>query len=202
MKLNIGAILLTGGLSSRMGQPKALLPWGTSNVLEHLIKTIKDAGITQLTIVTGAHHKAIAQGSQKTAPYLCYNSNWERGMGTSIHAGVVDLFHRFQALDAILILLIDQPLITAVYLEQMLKQFEKGRYNLIASRYNNNLGAPALFGKTYFKSLQNLPENEGAKALIRNTTSKIFICDAALIGADMDTLEAYYRLKKNFDQSL
>jgi molybdenum cofactor guanylyltransferase len=37
MKTPVSGIILAGGASRRMGQAKAMLPWGTSTLLEHLV---------------------------------------------------------------------------------------------------------------------------------------------------------------------
>ena len=50
---NISAILLAAGLSSRMGQPKLLLPWGERTVLGQVVATFAAAGIEEIIVVTG-----------------------------------------------------------------------------------------------------------------------------------------------------
>jgi molybdenum cofactor cytidylyltransferase len=49
--LRFGAIILGAGASSRMGEPKLLLPWGSSSIIGHLISVWRLVGATQLAIV-------------------------------------------------------------------------------------------------------------------------------------------------------
>jgi molybdopterin-guanine dinucleotide biosynthesis protein A len=43
-------IVLAGGLSSRMGQDKALLPWGNGTLLDHMIGLLKDSGLETVVV--------------------------------------------------------------------------------------------------------------------------------------------------------
>ena len=44
----ISAILLAAGMSRRMGQPKMLLPWGQTTVIEQVISVFMTAGIDDI----------------------------------------------------------------------------------------------------------------------------------------------------------
>jgi molybdenum cofactor cytidylyltransferase len=46
--LALGAVILAAGRSTRMGQPKLLLPWGKTSVLGHLIGQWQSAGAGQI----------------------------------------------------------------------------------------------------------------------------------------------------------
>ena len=46
-----GAVVLAAGASSRMGQPKLLLPWGDRTVLGHILRTWRQLGVAQLSVV-------------------------------------------------------------------------------------------------------------------------------------------------------
>jgi len=47
----IAAIVLAAGKSVRFGQPKLLMPWGKSTVIEHIIQTIRRSGIKDIHVV-------------------------------------------------------------------------------------------------------------------------------------------------------
>jgi Uncharacterized MobA-related protein len=48
---SLGVIILAAGRSSRMGQPKLLLPWGKTSILGHLIQQWQDLGAEQISVV-------------------------------------------------------------------------------------------------------------------------------------------------------
>jgi molybdenum cofactor cytidylyltransferase len=51
MTFKFAAVILGAGASSRMGQPKLLLPWGRRTVLGHLVATYQQLGATQIAVV-------------------------------------------------------------------------------------------------------------------------------------------------------
>jgi len=50
--LDFGVLILAAGASSRMGQPKLLLPWHGTSVLGHLIGQWKDLRAGQIAAVS------------------------------------------------------------------------------------------------------------------------------------------------------
>src|SRR5213083_2071429 len=51
--MTVAAILLAGGESSRMGQPKALLPWGDQKLVEYQIDQFRQPPIARVVVVLG-----------------------------------------------------------------------------------------------------------------------------------------------------
>lgn len=198
MNSKIAAIILTAGSSSRMGQPKALMSWGRSCLLEHLVDEVHTADIQNLILVTGAHHQEILTALPGFKHLICYNAEWESGMGRSIGIGATYLTTRFPELQGILILLIDQPLIHASYLKEMITHFESDSCKIVASQFKDTKGAPALFGKAYFKNLQQLSKDQGAKPIIEQAGTDVFLLQADELAKDVDTPDAYNQLKEKY----
>src|SRR5947207_464975 len=59
--LRVGVVLLAAGASSRMGQPKLLLPWRATTVLGHLIEQWQKLSAQQIAVVCAAGDQAIEQ---------------------------------------------------------------------------------------------------------------------------------------------
>ncbi len=55
----IAAIILAAGQSRRMGQPKMLLPWGKTTVLETVIATFRAADVDDILVVTGGDREQV-----------------------------------------------------------------------------------------------------------------------------------------------
>src|SRR5262245_43914169 len=53
-EFNLGVAILAAGLSTRMGQPKLLLPWGETSVVGHLLQTWTALGAAQIAVVCAA----------------------------------------------------------------------------------------------------------------------------------------------------
>jgi len=79
-------VILGAGRSSRMGQPKLLLPWGRTTVLGHLIHQWTDAGAKQLVLVRTAEDEGLDKERLRagTSTDSIINPAPERGMFSSI----------------------------------------------------------------------------------------------------------------------
>ncbi|MDG1572919.1 nucleotidyltransferase family protein [Robiginitalea sp. M366] len=189
------AIVLAAGASSRMGTPKALLPWGRHTVLEHQLEVLKQAGYPNYVVVTGAHHGEISQLLEGTSTLIAHNWEWHKGMGTSIGCGMAYMQKQWPDATGVLILLADQPLISAAYLRQLREwHLEADPPILVASRNPDGAGVPALFPARCFKDLSSLPPGKGARKLIAREVEKVRVVDPGGAIRDMDTPEMYLEL--------
>lgn len=109
--LGLGVILLAAGASSRMGQPKLLLPWGPTSILGHLIEQWKNLAAEQIAVVCAARDQAVnAELDRLAFPEEDRISNPapERGMFSSIQCAASWAGWR-KGLTHWLIVLGDQP---------------------------------------------------------------------------------------------
>ena len=89
----ISAIILAAGQSRRMGQPKMLLPWGKTTVVEHVISVFAAADIESILVVTGGAHEqvehAIANSRAHPRVRIVYNQDYLHGeMLSSLKCGL------------------------------------------------------------------------------------------------------------------
>jgi molybdenum cofactor cytidylyltransferase len=56
----VGVVILAAGKSSRMGQPKLLLPWDKTSILGHLIQQWQNLGAKQIAVVCSPDNPGIA----------------------------------------------------------------------------------------------------------------------------------------------
>jgi molybdenum cofactor cytidylyltransferase len=84
----ISAIILAAGESKRMGQPKMLMPWGKSTVLQTVISTLQTAGVDDILVVTGGAYHQVDMLIGKSVQTV-YNENYAQGeMLSSLQAGL------------------------------------------------------------------------------------------------------------------
>jgi molybdenum cofactor cytidylyltransferase len=84
-----GVVVLAAGLSSRMGQPKLVLPWGPTSVLGHLLAQWGRLGAQQIGVVCAAGDHVLAAELERLgfpAAGRIYNPTPEHGMFSSIQA--------------------------------------------------------------------------------------------------------------------
>ena len=191
---NIPIILLAAGASSRMGQPKQLLPWGEQTLIEHQIHTLLKTG-NPVNVVLGSNSKLVIPVIEKYPVNIYINTDWKSGMGNSISFGICQIIQKFQDADGVLIMLLDQPLITTSYIENMLGAYQHGSQQILVSRSASGWkGVPVLFDKCYFKDLTELSNDEGAKKIIKRYEENVTLFDGGELLEDMDTSQSYQQL--------
>jgi len=196
-KPNIAVILLAAGASSRLGAIKQLLPWKGTTLLEHSIETISNLNCSDRFVVLGANHNLIKSKIDFSKVKVLVNNEWKLGLGSSIACGANHLLQNGFEVDAVLIILADQPLIDSKYLNSLIDTFEVDEKQIIATSYGNHKkGVPALFDKAYFKELSELNADKGAKTIIDNYSENVTTVNAEHLVFDIDTREDYEKLYK------
>jgi molybdenum cofactor cytidylyltransferase len=194
-KPNIAILILAAGESSRMGTPKQLLKWKNTTLLEHAIATAQKAKASKTITVLGANYQVIKAKINHDKVEILKNDNWELGLGNSIAFGVNNILKRDANFNAILVMLVDQPLIDSAYLNSILEKYEKGMSQIIATSYKGKKqGVPVLFDAIYFKELSQLYDDKGAKTILQKHSEKVLAINADNRVSDIDTLEDYERL--------
>ena len=187
------ALILAAGASSRMGFPKGLLPWGGSTVLQQILGQVREAGLENIVLVSGAHHEQLISLAQGEAIRICHHPGWEQGMGSSLSRGIAFVENHFPEAEAILVLLSDQPFVTEKYLQDMLKARQASPSAMIASRYGDAAGVPSLFPRAFWEELKALPPTQGAKAFIVARPNQYMALETGFPLIDIDTPESYQR---------
>ena len=104
----VAAILLAAGGSTRMGQPKALLPLGAGTVLSTVAERVLESGIDRLVLVLGHEAERVRAGArlpQDPRLSIVVHPGWALGMASSLQAGL----EASEDADAVLVVLGDQP---------------------------------------------------------------------------------------------
>lgn len=209
---DIAILLLAAGGSSRMKQCKQLLPFRGQSLLRHLAEVAVAAQIGPVFIVLGAEAERLQQEVQDLPVHCAINAEWEKGIGTSIRAGVRVIEpsafsfsvakeqkpptqEEKGSIAAVVIMLCDQPFIDAEVLRTLAKTFTDTNKKIVASQYGNAVGVPALFDRSYFPQLVSLADNEGAKRLIREAKDNAAIIPVPMAALDVDTPDDYQRLQ-------
>jgi len=85
--MQLAVVILAAGASSRMGQPKLLLPWSGTSVLGHLVTQWREAGAAQVGVVIAAGNKLLDDELERIGIALnqrMVNPEPTRGMFSSI----------------------------------------------------------------------------------------------------------------------
>lgn len=195
---NIAIVILAAGESSRMQQPKQLLPWGETTLLGHAIETAKTSSAHEVFVVLGANSEMILRQIDRTQINIVLNDNWKKGMGSSISCVVKEFIQNKKHFDGLLFMLCDQPFIDTAYLNTMISTFSDECNDIVATAYENGSGVPVLYDQRFIPDLEKLDGIVGAKEILLKNTQSTTNLKAKGKEIDLDTYEDYlYYLKQS-----
>ena len=193
--MRVGAVILAAGSSSRLGTPKQLLQFGGRSLIRNAALAAIEASCAPVVVVTGACAEQATRELDGLALQVVWNDRWETGMASSVSAGIARLLETDRTVAAVVVLLCDQPLVTAEVIGALVAAHHATGSIVVASSYAGSFGVPALFGRALFDELSRLDGAAGAKQVIaRHARHAQFVPfpDGAV---DVDTPEDYARLR-------
>lgn len=195
---NIALLILAAGESSRMGQPKQLLPWKGSTLLEHSIQQALKSQADDVYVVLGAHYSQTYPLCNKYQVNTLNNTEWSLDLGHSIRFGIESI--KSKMYDGALLILADQPQVSSKYLNTFITTFKslKSTESILATAYPDNLGIPILFGNQHFNKFINNTSTKGGKSILKKYGEQVKRIQPHSPLEDIDTLEDYQRLYKKY----
>jgi molybdenum cofactor cytidylyltransferase len=193
---NIGLIILAAGNSSRMGEPKQLLPFEGKTFLQCTIDAALGSKATSKVVVLGADKDEIKKSFRADSIPVIHNPEWEKGMASTMQKGLQYLI-KFKKLDQVILVLCDQPFVHSGILDSLIEIQKSTGKGIVACKYADTLGVPALFTQQYFAEMMGLKSSEGAKKVIYNHLEDVAEVDFPKGAVDIDTYEEYEELMRN-----
>jgi len=187
--MKTAAVILAAGASTRLGEPKQLITIHGETLLARTIRIAQESGVDHVFAILGANIQALR--AQAHIATIVENPHWQKGMTTSIHAGV----NAVSAFDAILLLTCDQPAVTPFHLVQLIVASEEGKC-IAASVYAERTGIPAIFPQKYFPQLLALKGDSGARHLLREYENEVIEVVLENGELDLDTPESLQAIRR------
>jgi CTP:molybdopterin cytidylyltransferase MocA len=185
------AIVLAAGEGRRFGSPKQLALLHGRPLLQHVLDAVNAApGVGEVLLVLGAHADAIEAGVRLGGARIVRCDDWREGMAASLRAGVAAL-----APDAAtaLILLGDQPLVTAAVIHRVLdraaaiERADGGAVDAVRVSYAGVPGHPVLLGRKVLERIPTLRGDVGARDLLGAAEVRLVEGVDLGSGVDVDT---------------
>jgi molybdenum cofactor cytidylyltransferase len=180
-----GLVLAAGG-SARLGVPKQLLKWRGKSLIANAVEQSLAVCGAGVIVVTGADATSVVASLRDYPVEIVHNADWQTGAAGSLSAGIDTL--RSKTVQALLVTLCDQPLVTAQDLARLAAAWERRPHIPAAARYSNIIGVPAIFPASCFASLAALQGDTGARSLLRGV-DKCTAIDIPSAALDIDTAE-------------
>ncbi len=182
----ISAIVLAAGESTRFGRCKQLVPLGGKTLLEHVIDNVAQSDAGDLVVVLGAHAEEIRRRIDLSGKRVVVNSDYARGMSTSIQAGLRALS---DAAEAAMIVLGDQPFVAPATMNRLIAEYRRTRAAAVVPTYHGGRGNPVIIDRALFGEMMDVRGDVGFRAILdRHAVTTVAVDDRGVI-RDIDTTE-------------
>lgn len=190
----ITALILAAGQSKRMGQPKMLLPWGKSTVLQTVISTFQSAGVDDVLVVTGAAREPIESLIGRSVQTV---HNPDYALGEMLSSVQVGLAEKQREARAVLIGLGDQPQTQTRIVQRILQTYQRTGAPLIVPSFEKHRGHPWLVGREHWDEILHMTAPQTLRDFLNKHASKIkyIEADTPSVLSDLDTPDDYLKSK-------
>ena len=160
----LAAVILSGGESKRMGQPKALIPYRGKTFLEHLIDVTRHLRVGLTRIVVGAHADEIQAHLREHSAEIVVNPEWQKGQLSSIQSGVRSL--PAGETEGMLLCPVDHPLVSAELIAHLIAKFDASQKPIALPTYRGKRGHPLIFRANLYSELLAASPEVGARQVV------------------------------------
>ena len=190
----IGLIILAAGASTRMGSPKQLLEYREQTLIHRTVSIAATSLCQPIVVVLGAYAELIEPEIKSFPVIIALNRNWSNGMSTSIRVGIETLLIFNSELEAIVLMLCDQPFVSTSLINKLVVTYHRSKQPIVASQYEEVVGIPALFDSKFFPHLLELKGDRGARQVIKQSLPMVVRVPFPAGAFDIDTPTDYARL--------
>ena len=162
---SVAAIVLAAGKSTRMGQENKLLAKIDGQAM---VTRVVDAALTSKTatvyVVIGHEGDEIRKALAGRQVNFIDNADYGTGLSSSLKRGVEALTNN---IDGTVICLGDMPRVTAADIDHLINAFDLSQRRVICMpTYNGQRGNPILWPRRFFREMQNIKGDVGARHLL------------------------------------
>lgn len=192
-----GIVILAGGASTRLGRPKQLLQYRGKTLLNHAVNEAINAKADAVVVILGKNADLFEGEIDNQEVSVVINKNWKEGMASSVRLGLDSLLKSKPYIDAVILMVCDQPHISSSVLNELITKQQKTTKQIVTCNYGESIGPPALFHKKYFRDLAKLNGDVGARNIIEQNMHDVAMILFPEGKIDIDTEDDYEALKKS-----
>lgn len=192
---SIWTIVLSAGSARRMGTQKLLLPDPTGTpIVRHTVHTVltamRDFANAAVCVVCSPQQSQVAEAVTGLPVQIVWNPDAALGLSTSLCTGIT--FAAGHGATAAVIVLADQPELSATVLAKVVNVHRKGSAAITQARYCGVPGHPVAFSDALFTELSQVRGDEGARSVIQtHAAERVFVDFTERPLADVDNPADY-----------
>jgi CTP:molybdopterin cytidylyltransferase MocA len=192
--MKVMAIVLAAGASQRFGSPKLLAPLRGRMVLEHVLDAAAAAGLMDVVVVLGADSAAIIDAVTWRTERIETNPRPMDGLSSSLRIGL-DAAAEDRTVDAVLVLLGDQPSVRPDVILAVLAAAEVSPQPIVRVRYSDDDAPnPVLIRRTAWALVAGLSGDRGLQPMLAERADLVAEVAAPGSNPDIDTPEDLARV--------
>lgn len=198
--MGVMGVVLAAGESRRMGQLKALLPFGDRTVIEQVVHALLQVALDGVAVVLGHRAPEIAAVLEPWPVQIIYNDRYRDGMTSSVQAALEQIA---PVPDAYMLALVDQPHLGDEPARRVLGAYTKApTLGLVIPTYQGKRGHPIVLSSRYRQEVLALGRDQGLNRVTRGhpeATLEIPLADDFIL-YDMDYPEEYEAVLKRWQE--
>lgn len=187
------AIVLAAGLSTRMGQPKLIMPWAGSTVIGTVVDILIQADLAPVIVVCGAIQAQIAAVLGNRPVHLVFNPGYQVDqMVLSLQVGLAELP---KEVDSALVVLGDQPQIELSVVRAVSAAGRHSEAACVVPSFQMHRGHPWLVKRSLFPAILAVRPPLTLRDFLNEHAAEIFYLNVnnPSILQDLDTPADYRR---------
>lgn len=193
----VAAVVLAAGRSSRLGQPKQILPYRDTTVLGATLQVVRSCRFDQVIVTVGGGASGNAEAVRSAVALddvdVVIAEDAGSGCSSSLRSALAVVDPRAAG---IVLLLSDQPGMTPSAVAAVVDAGRCG-CDLAVCRYLDGIGHPFWLSRTMFGDLNRLHGDKGVWKLVDAKRESGGLCEVTVESAvplDVDTWADYERL--------
>lgn len=181
-------VILAAGAATRFGSCKLLANYCGRPLMAYALDAVQALMPNKIILVTGAYRELVEKYCsqlQINNLQMVYSENWQLGMGHSLASGAEVLDNT----NPLLIVLADQPWVSAKDLSEMLQLWKENSTQIICASFAGTLGVPAIFPAEFKTALKGCSGDRGAKQILLQHPERVISVPMPSAEFDVDTQE-------------